>query len=308
MRFLPLALLLFGFLHAEELAYDASVPEPTLSNVSYGPHKRNVLDFWKADSDKPTPLVFVIHGGGWGGNSKEAINRFVDTSPLLEAGISVVAINYRYLKQAGELSPPVKAPMMDSARALQFVRNKAEEWNIDKSRIAATGGSAGACTSLWLAYHDDLADPDSEDPIARESTRLHCVAATRAQTTLDPQQMKEWIPNSSYGNRAFAKKDFAEFLADREEILPWIAEYSPYSLLSADDCPTYLIYRTPPEMGMPQKDPTHSPNFGVKFQERCQELGVACEFVYPDAPDAIHPTPTDYLIATLKTPSETSAE
>lgn len=300
MKFLILAFLFVGTLHAAEPAYVDSVPKPTLSNVSYGPHNRNVLDFWKADSDKPTPLVFVVHGGGWGGNSKEAIDRFVDTAPLLEAGISVVAINYRYLRQAGEMSPPVKAPLMDAARALQFVRSKAKEWNIDGSRIAATGGSAGACTSLWLAYHDDLADPDSEDPVARESTRLHCVAATQAQTSLDPQQMKEWIPNSSYGNKAFAKKNFAEFLADRKQILPWIAEYSPYSLLSADDCPTYLIYRNPPAMGKPQKDPTHSSNFGVKLQERCKELSVPCELVYPDAPGVVHPAPTDYLIATLQ--------
>jgi acetyl esterase/lipase len=303
MKFLPLSLLFFGILHAAAPAYDDSVPKPTLSNVSYGPHNRNVLDFWKADSDKPTPLVFVVHGGGWGGNSKEAIDSFVDTAPLLEAGISVVAINYRYLKQAGELSPPVKAPLMDAARALQFVRSKAEEWNIDKSRIVGTGGSAGACTCLWLAYHDDLADPESEDPIARESTRLHRVAATRAQTTLDPQQMKEWIPNSNYGNRAFAKKDFAEFLADREKILPWIEEYSPYSLLSSDDAPTYLFYPIPPAIGKPERDPTHSATFGIKLQEHCKEIGVPCELFYPGAPDIVHSTPTEYLISALSAPA-----
>ena len=46
---------------------------------------------------------------------------------------------------------------------LERVRTKAAEWNIDRKRIAAAGGSAGACSSLWLAYHDDLADPDSEN-------------------------------------------------------------------------------------------------------------------------------------------------
>ena len=71
MKFLVLTLLLSGVLHAAGAAsYDASVPNPTLSNVRYGPHGRNVLDFWKAPSEKPTPLVFVVHGGGWGGNSK----------------------------------------------------------------------------------------------------------------------------------------------------------------------------------------------------------------------------------------------
>ncbi len=47
--------------------------------------------------------------------------------------------------------PPVKGPLHDAARALQFVCSKSAEWNIDKQRIGASGGSAGACSSLWLA-------------------------------------------------------------------------------------------------------------------------------------------------------------
>lgn len=135
-------------------------------------------------------------------------------------------------------------------RGLQFVRSKATEWNIDKDRIAASGGSAGACSSLWLAFHPDLADPKSEDPVARESTRLLCAAVSRAQTTLDPQQMKDWTPNSRYGGHAFGfmgdtartLSQFDEFLAKRETILPWIAEYSPYALVGSDDPPVYLFY------------------------------------------------------------------
>src|SRR6056300_407861 len=134
--------------------YADSIPKPTLSEVAYGSHERNVLDFWKAKSEKPTPLAFVIHGGGWKNGSKERLNRFVDAPALLKAGISVVAINYRLIKSNSELQPPVRAPLYDAARALQFVRSKAKEWNIDKTRIAASGSSAGACSSLWLLYHD----------------------------------------------------------------------------------------------------------------------------------------------------------
>lgn len=36
-----------------------------LMNVPYGDHPRQVLDFYPAKSDKPTPVVFYIHGGGW---------------------------------------------------------------------------------------------------------------------------------------------------------------------------------------------------------------------------------------------------
>ena len=43
---------------------------PTHPNVKYGPHERNVLDVWLAESDKPTPVLVSIHGGGFQGGDK----------------------------------------------------------------------------------------------------------------------------------------------------------------------------------------------------------------------------------------------
>src|SRR3984957_17708855 len=268
------------------------LPKPTLANVPYGTHERQVLDFYKAESTQPTPLLLFIHGGGWvAGDKSAAASMF----KVLDAGISIVSINYRYSWQAqiAGVKPPVEWPLHDAPRALQFVRSKAAEWNFDKQRIGASGGSAGACSSLWLAFHDDMADPKSEDPIARESTRLWCAAVGGAQTTLDPQQMKEWTPNSNYGGHAFffnadpAKKlsQFDAFPAGRQTILPWIPEYSPYALVTSDDPPIYLTYSTPPALGQNQKDPTHTSNFGVKLQDHCKEAGVECALVYPGATD-----------------------
>ena len=268
---------------------------PTVENLRYGPHERNVLDFWKAESDKPTPLVFYIHGGGWQGGDKMPTS----VEPYLKAGISVAAINYRFIAQAQDVVPPVKAPLHDAARALQFVRSKAAEWNIDKTRVAATGGSAGACSSLWLAFHPDMADPKSNDPIARESTRLSFAAVNGAQTTLDPKQMREWTPNSRYGGHAFGFKSFDEFHEKRDSIQSFIAEYSPYALVTSDDPPVYLLYGSAPALGKEQKDPTHTSNFGVKLQEHVRATGIECELVYPGAPDVKHPTIPEAIIAKL---------
>ena len=285
------------------------LPTPTLSNISYGPHPKQVMDFWKAESDKPTPLLFFIHGGGWtGGNRTSGLAPLL--SEMLKNHISVVSIEYRFIPEAtaDKEVPPVRGPMHDAARALQFVRTKAAEWNIDKQRIGASGGSAGACTSLWLAFHADLADPNSSDPIARESTRLWCAAVSAPQTSLDPQQMKEWTPNSKYGGHAFGFKgdpqkhisQFEEFLENRDKILPWIEEYSPYALAKADAPPIYMAFGAPPALGKDQKDPTHTANFGVKLQEKLKGLGVECELVYPGAPDVKHPTVSSYLLDKLK--------
>ena len=178
--------------------------EPTMKDVAYGTHPKQKMHFWKAASDKPTPVLFFIHGGGWSGGNRSS-GLAVLLPEMLKNGISVVSVEYRFINEAtaDKVVPPVKGPLSDAARALQFVRSKASEWNIDKARIGASGGSAGACTSLWLAFHDDMADPKSSDPVARESTRLWCAAVSAPQTTLDPQQMKEWTPNSKYGGHAF---------------------------------------------------------------------------------------------------------
>ncbi len=283
--------------------------EPTYEAVAYGTHPRQVLDFYQAKSEKPTPVLFFIHGGGWVAGER----RVADLDKYLEAGISVFAISYRFIDDAIEarIQPPVKAPLYDAARALQFVRSKAKEWNLDKSRIGASGGSAGACSSLWLAFHKDLAEGDSEDPIARESTRLWCAAVTGAQTTLDPKQMKEWTPNSRYGGHAFGfypdPKDkktrdtqFAKFLEARPTLLPFIQEFSPFEHVSADDPRIYLIYADPPDLGKPAKDPTHSANFGVKLKEKLDAVGVDCELVYPGAKKVNHPSMLAYLKEKLK--------
>ena len=44
---------------------------PTAANVPYGPLERQVLDFWQAKSDKPTPVVICIHGGGFRAGKRE---------------------------------------------------------------------------------------------------------------------------------------------------------------------------------------------------------------------------------------------
>ena len=288
---------------------------PTIEDFKYGPHPKQKLHFWKsprATAAKPAPLLFFVHGGGWQGGDRFAGLTGLLT-PLLEAGASVASVEYRFISEAMAegIEPPVQAPLHDAARALQTVRSKAAEWHVDKDRIAASGGSAGACTSLWLAFRDDMADPSSDDPVARESTRLLAAAVTGAQTTLDPAQMKEWTPNSRYGGHAFGfmrspeQRDtqFAEFLAARERILPWIERYSPYALVTADDPPIYLAYSTPPALGQEEKDPTHTANFGVKLAERLEAAGVPCELVYPGAPDVTHPTVTDYLLDVLTSPN-----
>jgi acetyl esterase/lipase len=286
-------------------------PAPTKEAVPYGPHPRQVLDFYQAKSDTPTPVVFAIHGGGWVNGSKDgyrgAAKRYND------AGLSLVAINYRMVPEAAEkgIDPPVKWPLEDAARALQFVRSKAAEWNLDKKRIGATGGSAGGCSSLYLLYHDDMADPKSADPVARESTRLFCAAVDGAQTTLDPKVLREWMPNYTYGGHAFAivgpdgKRDagFNTYLAKRDELLPKINTYSPMAHVTKDDPPVFLFYgnaKAATVKGESKEDPTHAPLLGAILMEKLTAEGVEGIFVHPGMPHPKYKSSADYLIYRLK--------
>jgi acetyl esterase/lipase len=290
-RVLPFIALLFAALqsHADE--------PKQLIDVAYGTHPRQVLDFYQAKSDKPTPVVLYIHGGGWQGGDKKT-----NPKAFLDKGISVVAINYRYVRNGVEdkVEPPVKASLGDAARALQFVRSKAAEWNLDKTRIGATGGSAGACTSLWLAFHDDMADPKSDDPVARESTRLYCAAVNGAQVSLDPKELREWMPNYGYGAHAFGLSSFQSLIDNREKVLSWIKEYSPIEHVSKDDPPIALFYGGEvPVLGSAPKDPTHSGIMGVKLEERLKAVNVDVVLVHPERPHPTYKNSTDYLIDRL---------
>lgn len=290
-RILPLFAVLFLGLRIQ-----AEEPKEQL-NVPYGSHSRQVLDFYPAKSDKPTPVVIYIHGGGWQGGDKKT-----NPKPFLDKGISVVAINYRYVKNGVEdkVEPPVKAPLDDAARALQFTRAKAKEWNLDKTRIGATGGSAGACSSLWLAFHPDLADPKSDDPISRESTRLYCAAVNGAQVSLDPKELREWMPNYNYGAHAFGLPNFQSLIDNREKVLKWIQEYSPIEHVSKDDPPIGLFYTgEKPVVGSSPQDPTHSGIMGVKLEERLKAAGVDVVLVHPGQDHLMYKNSTDYLIDRL---------
>jgi len=211
---------------------------------------------------------------------------------------------------AQNVEPPVKACLHDAARALQTIRSKAKQWNLDPTRVGATGGSAGACTSLWLALHDDLAEPESDDPIARQSSRLSYAAVNGAQTSLDPKELREWIPNSIYGGHAFGfakpgrsrAEEFDLLIANRQQVLPWIKEYSPIELVTTDDPPIYLDYprqQKAPKVGQKESDPTHSAMYGVQLAHRLGDVGVEAVVSYPGHKDAKYGSIPKFLIKKL---------
>ena len=265
---------------AQERKQQAERPAPSHANVAYGTHERNVLDLYLAEVDQPTPVVLFIHGGGFRAGDKSAINPG-ELRSYGQLGWSVAAINYRFTDSA-----PAPAQYLDCARALQFLRHNARKWNLDPTRVAATGGSAGAGTSLWLAFHDDLAKPDSDDPIARQSTRLTCAVVSNGQSSYDPRfAEKIGIPRPNFDRHAFFLP-FYDLKADEIDTPKAYARYeemAPITYLSSDDPPVMMLYSYPNTPVTKDSDlgfVVHHPLFGVALKERMDPLGIECVVQY----------------------------
>ena len=247
-------------------------PAPTYADVSYGPSNSNKLDFWQVKSRKAAPLLFFIHGGGFRGGSKNSIPPELLTK-CLEAGISFASIDYRL---SGEAIYP--AQMHDCARAIQFIRSKAADWNIDLKRVAAGGGSAGSGISQWLGFHDNLASPTSDDPIARQSTRLTAVLALNMQSTYDPRQIKNIVPGKAYDHPALKQlfglpQDWNWLDAQiNEKLDAGLKDVSPITHLTDDDPPVFILH-----YAAANKDGNiHHPNFGKHLKKAMDALGIEC--------------------------------
>lgn len=272
-------LLVVSTANAQRSERGGAKPKPDLANEHYGPHERNVLDLWKAKSATPTPLVVYIHGGGFRAGSKESVSPAL--LQLLGKGISVMAINYRF-------SPEVTFPAhyMDSARSIQYARLHAKEWNINPKRIGATGGSAGAGTSLWIGFHDDMADPKSDDPVLRESTRLSCMAVFGAQSTYDPFVIKEWVGEAAAKHPALEgfygiQPEQYDTPAARE----MFTKAAAITYLTKDDPPVYAFYneaRGPVPANAKPGTGIHHINFGLKLKEQMDKLGIECTIRHAD--------------------------
>ncbi len=277
-------------------------------DVPYGEHKLQRFDLWPVpDAKKPTPLVVFIHGGGFRGGDKSLVRRgTVET--YRKAGIAFASMNYR-LSDSG----PYPIMMHDAARGLQTLRHRAEEWNIDADRVVCYGGSAGAGISLWLAFHDDLADPESDDPIARQSTRILAAGAMNGQSTYDMHTFREWfdIPDLAM-ERALPAFIGVEDDADLEKpaIRALMKDASPIANLTRDDRASVYMTYSRPNVEVTRDSQSaiwvHHVLLGMKLREAMEALGLECTVIAPDMPAKKSPYDSleDFLITKAKGRSE----
>ncbi|WP_231617512.1 alpha/beta hydrolase [Novipirellula aureliae] len=276
---------------------------PDHENVRYGEHERHVFDIFQAETEdeKPAPCMIWIHGGGFRRGDKSEGSLFARF--LTKNGIHFVALNYRLSHHA--IAP---ACFHDCARALQFIRRNAEKWNIDKSRIAVGGGSAGAGLAQWLAFSPDRADPAAKDPVMRESTQISALVLFNAQTTYDFRWIKEHIPGEAWRGEGLQEL-FGYTIESVDEIgverYQLIEECSPMHHFSRDAPPMLFFYRRSKDPKIAEQnamDGIHHPIFGLELKKLADELGLECDlFTVENEKDlAFYNRRWDYAIKFLR--------
>ncbi|GAB5562584.1 MAG: alpha/beta hydrolase [Synoicihabitans sp.] len=269
-------LLLTLIVHAQP----SSPPPITHENVAYGDHTNQIMDVTLASISGSAPAVIYIHGGGFTGGSHDRVSP-AKVQRYLDAGIHHISVEYRLLKHA-----PFPAPHEDAVRALQFIRSKAAEWGIDKNRIAAYGGSAGAQLVAYLAWSEDFANPESDDPVARESSRLKAVAPLSGQSTMDLNWWVENIPGYEQHHRSDNTAQIHGEVLKRG----LVHEISIINHITSDDPPTFMSYGMRPDDPVPDDErkarnwKIHHINFGIAMDEKLRLAGVESVLKYPLIP------------------------
>ncbi len=276
-------------------AAEPKSPPPTFENIKYGPHERNVFDLWQAKSEKPTPLVIFIHGGGFVNGDKSQVRNRAVVRQCLEAGVSFASLNYRFRDTAS-----IQDILRDAARAVQTIRSRAKEWNIDPARIASFGGSAGAGTSLWLAFHDDLADPQASDPVLRESTRLAAAGSLNGQFSYD---LREWP--TVLGKTEFQRPEIellafyrlaSAATAEADKVM---RDCSMIGLVSPDDPPVAVACSFPAGEIKDRGHYLHHPKHSTTIADRCKEKGLDCLLVLHEEAASERDTQAEKVVAFL---------
>ncbi|WPJ96134.1 alpha/beta hydrolase [Coraliomargarita algicola] len=128
------------------------------------------------------PAVLLIHGGGWRLSDKASAREVSIARDLAHHGYAVFSINY--LLNIGDYNEDgvfkhtrIAWPnnFFDCKSALRFVRKFAHRYQVDSSRIAVMGASAGAHLAMLLAstsHHDAF---NSQGLYTEQSSEVSCV-------------------------------------------------------------------------------------------------------------------------------------
>lgn len=277
-------------------------------DIAYDNKVRTQFDIWLPNSNTPTGLVIYVHGGGFTSGDKDFVYTAqsggvwdfpTDIRYLLQNNIAFATIRYTLLNTTGE-TEGIKKPMSDVRRALQYIRSRATDFNIDKDKIILAGNSAGAGTCLWIAFNNDFASATNSDPVLRESSRVKGVVARETQSSYNIED--RWVNDvfvdysiswaeilsNEAGNiqKIYGVASIAQY--ESPAIDTYRAEVDMLALLSSDD-PEIWIDNTlraviNPYSPFTSDIPSHHAYHARELKERADAVGVSNVTYYGKAP------------------------
>ena len=120
-----------------------------LNQVAYGLDPRQTLEIeYRPNDANPTPMVLFIHGGSWISGDKSVMRRY--QQQVVDAGYGYVSMNYRFI-----MTGATYLDMLDDIQlVIQFLKDFASDLNVDTTRMAMVGESAGAHLAMLYAYRN----------------------------------------------------------------------------------------------------------------------------------------------------------
>lgn len=143
--------------NAQQPAQLKLFPQGTVfhQNIAYANDtlQKHLLDVYlPPNTTKKLPLVVWIHGGAWMLNDKYADMSYMKNTvhSFIDSGYALASINYRY--STDSIFP---AQIRDCNAAIEFLYEHADEYHIDKNKIALIGFSAGGHLASLLALSNN---------------------------------------------------------------------------------------------------------------------------------------------------------
>jgi acetyl esterase/lipase len=121
-----------------------------LNQYAYaGLDSRQILEIaYRPYDSSPSPMVLFIHGGSWIGGDKMMMRRY--QQQVVDAGYGYVSMNYRLIT-----SGATYLDMLDDIElVIQFLIDFSSNFNVDTTRMAIVGESAGAHLAMLYAYRN----------------------------------------------------------------------------------------------------------------------------------------------------------
>jgi len=272
--------------------------------VAYGSADRQRLAVWRSQTTSPAPVVLYFHGGGFRAGDYRGITPDW-IAECRKSGVCIASAGYRLR----DSNPTRGEILLDGARALQTLRYRAEDLNIDPTRVATFGGSAGGHIALWLAYHADLGDAAAADPVSRQSTRVLATAGIATQLLpVDRDNYFRYLDadrvlvrnvlrfaallrhmqrtEQKWYREPYVPDDFASVEQFNRVRHDYYCEYGVFEQAAADAPPTFFCTHGPPtaekllrdELGNAAEIDVHHPVLMLMLRNRLVELGVETEW------------------------------